>query len=55
MQTLHAQAGLKTEIELPTRLNTVPHERTVRKFFYKDATAAIQAAVDAGERRIQTR
>ena len=55
LQAFSAQAKFQTDIQLPTRLNGVPHERSVRKFFYKDATAAIQAAVDAGERRIQTR
>ena len=55
VQITQAEAGLETATDLPTRLNGVPHERDVRKFFYKDAAAAVSAAVNAGEKRIKIR
>lgn len=42
-------------MELPTRLNNVPHQREVRQYFYKDVTNAIQTAVKAGETRMSVR
>lgn len=55
MQKCRLWATFETAADLPTRLNGVPHERDVRKFFYKDAAAAVLAAVSAGEKRIKMR
>lgn len=49
------QAQADSKVELPTRLNNVPHQREVRQFFYKDVTEAILKAVRAGEKRVATR
>lgn len=42
-------------VDLPTRLNGVPMERSVRKYFYREAKNAVLAAVNAGELRIKLR
>lgn len=44
-----------TPAPIPTRLNTIPHERTTRQHFYREATTAIKRAIDAGETRVLAR
>ena len=48
-------SAVESSVELPTRLNNVPHQREVRSFFYRDTTDAILSAVKAGETRISVR
>lgn len=38
--------------QIPTRLNTIPHERSTRQWFYRDLVAGVMAAVGAGETRM---
>ncbi len=40
---------------IPTRLNTIPHERTTRQHFYRETTEAIKKAIYAGETRMLAR
>jgi hypothetical protein len=47
--------GAVARVAIPTRLNTIPHERTTRQFFYQQTTAGILKAVAAGETRISAR
>lgn len=49
------EATSSNTVELPTRLNNIPHQRDTRKFFYKDVTDAVLAAVKAQEKRISVR
>lgn len=42
-------------MQLPTRLNTIPHDREVRQWFYRDLTAGVMAALAAGETRVLAR
>lgn len=44
-----------TSISIPTRLNTIPHERSTRQWFYKDGVEGIRKAVAAGEIRVAAR
>eukprot|EP01025_Chloroclados_australasicus_P030118 TRINITY_DN3018_c1_g1_i2.p1 TRINITY_DN3018_c1_g1~~TRINITY_DN3018_c1_g1_i2.p1 ORF type:complete len:335 (+),score=30.03 TRINITY_DN3018_c1_g1_i2:92-1096(+) len=53
-------AELKSELDsyqqakaLPTRMNSVPHERSSRQFFYDDIAEGVLAAAKAGEKRLQ--
>ncbi|PSC75462.1 adenylate kinase [Micractinium conductrix] len=40
---------------LPTRLNTIPHSRETRQYFYRDLKEGVMAAVAAGELRMIAR
>lgn len=42
-----------SSVQLPTYLNTFPLEPEKRRFFYDDASAAVTAALNAGERRLR--
>lgn len=44
-----------TASPIPTRLNTIPHERTTRQHFYTDATQAVEKALAAGQTRVTVR
>ncbi len=50
-----AAAAAATASPIPTRLNTIPHERETRRHFYQEATASIMKAIDAGETRVLAR
>lgn len=39
-------------VAIPTNLNTIPHARETRKWFYSDLTSAVMRALDAGETRV---
>lgn len=49
------QAGPSAAPELPTKLNTIPHPRETRQFFYAEVASAVQAALAAGRKRISVR
>ena len=40
---------------IPTRLNTIPHERSTRQHFYREIVAAVMKATAAGETRVVAR
>ena len=40
---------------IPTRLNTIPHERSTRQHFYRETVAAVMKATAAGETRVAAR
>ena len=40
---------------IPTRLNTIPHERSTRQHFYREIVEAVMKATAAGETRIVAR
>jgi hypothetical protein len=40
---------------IPTRLNTIPHERSTRQHFYREVVAGVQKALAAGETRVVAR
>lgn len=40
---------------IPTRLNTIPHERSTRQYFYRDAVSGVLTALAAGETRMVAR
>ena len=37
------------------RLNTIPHERSTRQYFYRDAVSGVLTALAAGETRMVAR
>lgn len=49
------QVPYQSTVDIPLRMNNVPHPREMRQFFYRDATAAVQAAVEAGQMRMSVR
>ncbi|GAB4816981.1 hypothetical protein N2152v2_004027 [Parachlorella kessleri] len=48
-------AAAVTVPSIPTRLNSIPHSRETRQHFYRDATQAVQNALDAGKTRLTVR
>ncbi len=42
-------------VEIPTRLNTIPHERSTRYFFYNDICQSTQKCLDAGNTLLSVR
>lgn len=51
VSTVEAAATVK----VPTNLNTIPHARETRKWFYSDLTSAVMRALEAGETRVIAR
>lgn len=47
--------GPSSVVPIPTQLNTIPHSREARRHFYGEVSAAVAAALAAGERRIRVR
>ncbi|KAL3145428.1 hypothetical protein ABBQ38_001673 [Trebouxia sp. C0009 RCD-2024] len=46
---------VQQQTELPTRLNDIPHTRDKRRWFYKEVTQAMKAALDDGQTRMKIR
>lgn len=42
-------------MEIPTKLNNIPHTHYIRRFFYAEATRATKQALSAGKQRITLR
>ncbi|KAK9861434.1 hypothetical protein WJX84_008393 [Apatococcus fuscideae] len=50
-----AAAGSAQPVEIPTKLNNIPHTHHIRRFFYADVTQATKKALSAGKQRITLR
>ena len=46
---------VKQQMELPTRMNDIPHTRDKRRWFYNEVTQAMKAALDDGQTRMRIR
>ncbi len=44
-----------SSLRIPTNLNTIPHARETRRWFYSDLTAGVMRALEAGETRVIAR
>ncbi|KAK9842820.1 hypothetical protein WJX74_002899 [Apatococcus lobatus] len=53
--TAAAPATPPEDVEIPTKLNNIPHTHYIREFFYEEATRATKQALSAGKQRITLR
>lgn len=50
-----AAAAAVAATPIPTQLNTIPHTREIRRYFYSEATEAVRKALEAGLKRLSIR